>query len=240
MARQRREPDEGWGWTSLCSAVSTSWPRSWFLWRWDHWPHWWAGLREWCIFQAWCHSWVACTHLSAWCTTCPPLRVSLPKARPSHYWHTFNQTPSSFSLNSPKHWAARTPSLSFGVWVRCTALIVTDTLRIPPHTVTALFIYTYQHRSCQSPTDRQTLATSLPSVKHDPCVHTVCVPHALPPPPPPPLFQMAILSPLNIYWNSKVWYVALFWCHWKRLGLKSCKSFSVFLFCFTICEKSRQ
>lgn len=136
-AHQRKGPDEGWGWTSLCSAASISWLRSWSLWRWDLWPHWWVGPREWCTLQAWCHSWAACTPLSAWCTSCPPLRVSPPIARPSHYWCTFRKA-SSFNLPHT-HTQSSTHTVTLSLLAsECVDLHSNDrtnSLYILPHTV---------------------------------------------------------------------------------------------------------
>lgn len=225
VAHPRREPGEGWGWTSPCSAVSTSWPRSWFLWRWDLWPHWWAGLREWCILRAWCHSWVACTPLSAWCTSCPPLRVSPPKARPSHYWRTCNQTP----LHSV--YLTRTPSHAHSLTVlRClSAFHSSDSDRHTAHSA-AHCNSTVSHalRWSAPQTDRQTLATTLPGVNMTHVFIQCVCPHIR-------FINFSKLNvwpfwvhgPLKTYWNSEG-LLLRFGPTKNRLGSKSRQGLSVF------------
>lgn len=85
----RMAPGVAWGWTSPCSAASTSWRRSWFPWRWARWHRWWVGPRAWCTLRVWCRLWAACIPRCVWCTTCHRPRVSLPWARPNRYWCTF-------------------------------------------------------------------------------------------------------------------------------------------------------
>ncbi len=103
-AHQRTGPGVGWGWTSPCSAVSTSWHRSWFRWRWALWRRWWVGPRAWCTFPVWCHLWGACTPHCVWCTICHLPRVSLPRVRRSHCWCTFRPDLShnGSNINTPE------------------------------------------------------------------------------------------------------------------------------------------
>ena len=164
VAHQRKGPGEGWGWTSLCSAASISWLRSWSQWRWDLWLHWWVGPREWCTFQAWCHSWAACTPPSSWCTSCPPLRVSPPKARPSHYWCTFREKEKKKKSISVYFTSRTHPTVHALSRCRlvseCVDLHGTDRTNTLPHTVQHNSIYCFTLISTvllrARQTDRQT------------------------------------------------------------------------------------